>query len=279
MKRPNLNPVKAVGAAALGLLVLSVPLAAHADDPVVGDTEARVLELLGEPGGQIRSGNWALMLYNRGRVEIRDGQVEELSLVSAEAARNISIEKTARKVAMMARRETEGEMARERILEEPTFAERPAREQVDLWRRFRQRYPGIDVTAEYRAALSLREKELELERNQQRLDDLERRVLEAEWRAAEAERNAGNRRSDYGWGWSTLYLTAPGYSTCRRPVKPICPPVATPYSGGARFTQNPLNRRSPCTTTYGGSLSLSSTRSPGVLPGGRPSGNLQITWP
>src|SRR6056297_3008825 len=77
------------------VLLVMLPLAAMAEEVLVGDSKEDVLSALGEPRGRIASGEYELLDYERGRIELQDGKVVSVDLMSprqlarskAEAAR------------------------------------------------------------------------------------------------------------------------------------------------------------------------------------------------
>jgi hypothetical protein len=203
---------------------------AAAGDMGVGASIEEVHAALGRPNGYIKVGAHEMLVYDRGRVELRDGLVTDFHLVSEEEARARKLERKRRRSERLAaereRREqlrVDGKALKQEKQSDPLFAALSARERLAFWRTFRKRYPDVDVDAEYAAALAERERELEQELLQRRVDALEQRVAAAEQRARRAEPEAA-------WAGSTsrrVYVnyTAPViYCPPRRkpPARPVC---------------------------------------------------------
>jgi hypothetical protein len=198
----------------------------------VGDTADMVHERLGEARGFIRSGDYEVLLYPLGKVELRGGVVTAVNLVSQaeadERQRQREADAQARREQQDARRQAryeEGITARERTLGSTEFAAASGARQVAYWEQFRQRYPEVPVAAELAAAHSRRDSELQNEQMQQRLADMERRVADAEAAAREAEREAEAARrarsrviytSPYGYDYGPVMVGPYRTTTDRR---------------------------------------------------------------
>ena len=233
----------------LGLLIPAI----GTDDIRINDTADRVREILGPPDGYMASGTRELWTYRRGRVEIVDGHVTTVDLVSEEEALLREQQKTERLRLQQERlqreheaRRAEGEQLKEKMLSDPDFSEASAATQIAFWKEFRRRYPSLSVETEYQQALVRRQAEIEDQRLQQKIQDLENRVANAETdarlaheRAAEAERQSQNQNhySYYGWPIVT-YPIYPSYPNCPgRPNRPR-PPVISPIVGTPRVGIN-----------------------------------------
>lgn len=223
------------------------------DEVAVGDSSERAREVLGPPEGYIKSGTYELLVYDRGRVEVRDGAVIKVSLVTKEEAAAAREEKErlrlARIEAEMRRREElirEGERVRDATLADPAFLARSAAEQIAYWEAFKRNYPGVQPDSVYRAELLARHaKEVREDETRQRLLEMERRVAAAEARAEQAERDAeeSRRRSrsytDYGYSYTTYpvvrhglpYVVAPTSRCDSRPVVRTPSTVVGPCTG------------------------------------------------
>lgn len=264
MKR-TCSRAAALAAAALCLAWIG---RAAADEVSIGDTEDRVRQVLGEPGGYIKSGSYQALLYDRGRVELRDGRVTEVELVSAEQAQLQKLQRErdrlARAEAEQARREAlriEGLAEKERMLADPVFRASAASEQLDFWRRFRTKYPDVEVDEAYAGALAAWEQERATLQQDQRLLDMEKRVAEAEARAREAERSAAAARDE---AQRRVVYASPFVDYYYTPAPVVgCGPYYTPrylYYPGYRSTSwrqtsrpSVVHRPPPC----GSGLSLS----------------------
>ena len=193
----------------LALTALLLPASfAAAKSIAVGDTIEQVDALLGEPRGMIRAGEFEMRQYDRGRIEIEDGIVTRVELVSDEAA----VAKRLQQKEVLARLEAEQESRaeqlqleglaiRQRTRESMTFQQTSASHQLQYWTRFQHRYPDVAVDEEINESLAKRQLELErreaaLEREHltQQLAAMERRISDAEARAEEAEQQAERQR-------------------------------------------------------------------------------------
>jgi hypothetical protein len=209
------------------------------DEIVVGDAVDKVYRVLGQPRGYIRSDKRELLMYERGRIEVRHGLVFRASLVSEEEAQARRIEEEQRRrrraAAMRARRQrlqAEGLALKEEKLADPVFLSSPVSAQLEFWRLFREKYPHVNVDAEYAHSLARRREEVEWARFERHVADLEDRLDHAERRAREAEREADEARSRR---WYYDHYASPLVQVCRprvivrpasrcKPVRP-CRPV------------------------------------------------------
>ncbi len=234
---------------ALVVLMLSA-CAVFSDVPTVGDSVERARELLGEPDGYIKTGAYELLVYERGRVEVRDGVVSKIKLMSAEEAAVARAEKERERQARLAmelkRREqlrARGERIRDEMLMDPAFLAKPAGDQLAFWTTFLKKYPGVEIDPAYRADLIARHtQELKEAATEQRLREMENRVAAAEARAARAEQDAADARRR-----SNSYVSY-GYPV----VRYRSPVVVTPapyYYGPSRTTT--VRKRPPVTSTVG----------------------------
>ena len=66
------------------LMAVAVLAGAVRGEVTRGDSYASVLEQLGEPRGEIAAGDYRLLYYDRGKVELRGGKVSKTELVSAD---------------------------------------------------------------------------------------------------------------------------------------------------------------------------------------------------
>jgi hypothetical protein len=248
-------------ALAAGALVFA-GLTVAAEDIRVGASRDEVLHALGEPRGRMEYEAVELMFYDRGRVELENGEVVMVRLMSQEAwLQKQEEEAEARAVAAAARARrlanlyAEGTSLRDARLADDRFMQSSAAERVAYWEKFRQRYPNVPVGDAYILALEERQTEYlartrELEQAQ-RMRELEMRVQEAEERARDAERVARSARSrsyvDFGY---TTYYPVPAYVSSRpiRPVHKVCSPIPAyrPVSA-CRPVYKPAT---PCATPY-----------------------------
>ena len=165
----------------------------------VGDSLAAVRAELGEPRGEMSSGDYHLLYYERGKVELRGGKVVKADLISAEELerrtllglqRAAEAEKAAQEA--RARRITEGTALRQAKLADAVFMRSSADDRVAFWQYFKKTYPEVALGDEY--TMALRELEQDLaearveQQRQAQIAALEQRVSDAEDRARRAER-------------------------------------------------------------------------------------------
>lgn len=179
---PHLKFISLLPAVLLVGLVLS-PL--HAELRI-GTDRLTVLEALGQPEGRIEMGSLERLFYERGEIQLRDGKVNRIELIS-ETAAEARREQQAR--AAEARRKR-GEAIKANRLEDPDFRARPAAERYAFWRDFQREFPEVDVFILYTEAKAAFERDEEQRRTAERLAQVERRVFEAESRARQAENTA-----------------------------------------------------------------------------------------
>ncbi len=252
---------------------LACPFAPLANDITVGDSADRVREVLGEPRGSIHSGSYEMFQYDRGRVELRDGVVTNLELVTAEEAAVLKIERERqarelkeRQAAQREQRRLEGLEIRDRALNNPDFLASSGTRQVEFWEDFHRRYPDVPVHAEYTAAAAKRDADREKAETERRLADMEKRVSDAEARAKEAEENAKDAQRDARDARRRVVYYPPYYgypvytpSTNQSTYRPTYPTTVYPYSHGYSYWSTPTTVRpanSCATTTFGSSSGL-----------------------
>ena len=209
-----------------------------------GMTLEQVLGELGPPAGELRTGDYHLLRYVRGTVELRSNRVAKVSLMSPEEAERLQAEQ-ARAAAIAARqaeaaraaRIAEGTALREAKKKDAAFWRLSAAEQTAYWAWFTKTYPEVPVSELYLDAA----RRLEAEQVQRRLEedrsrtlaDLERRAAEAERRAQTAEDRLRRRSlysTDYGW-YGSPFLTYPVTV-----IRPSCPPSGSRTVTGSSTT-------------------------------------------
>ncbi|MCC5846700.1 MAG: hypothetical protein JJU29_01295 [Verrucomicrobia bacterium] len=159
----------------------------------MGDSADDVVRILGEPNSRIETEETAWFTFDRGEVRLKNDRVVYVSLVSAEKAE-------ARKQAeaeARAERIREGEALRKAVLEDPGYEFRAPHEKLEIWTRFQERFPEVDVSGPYQLARLEVARETEREVNRQRLAELERRVRIAEAQAQQAQFEAQFQRTTY----------------------------------------------------------------------------------
>ena len=130
------------------LLTAVLSVAAAADEIGQGDSTERVRQVLGEPKGYIRSGDKEMMLFDRGTVIVRGGEVTEASILSEEEAAEKRRQRRIRHARAVAeqreRRKSlieEGREIRESKLNDPSFLASPPGKQLEFWKSFGRKYP------------------------------------------------------------------------------------------------------------------------------------------
>lgn len=225
------SPLKAAGYLWIVLwALLAAPLPAELR---IGDERLTVLETLGQPEGRIEMGEFERLFYDRGEVQLREGRVTRIELIS-EAAAEARREQLAR--ASESRR-VRGEAAKANRLTDPEFRARPAAERYAFWRDFRREFPEVDVFVQYTEAKAAAEADAERQRTADRLASVERRVAEAEFRARQAENTARSLntpvRVEYRTPWPVIHHTHRHRPPYRYP-HPAHPPRPQPQQPGTR---------------------------------------------
>jgi hypothetical protein len=138
-------------------LILTTILAGQlpAGEIKAGDTIDRVIEVMGNPSGRLRSGTTVVFHYKRGTVTFKDGKVSKSNIVSSEEAEIRTTKRLKReadtraaRAAARKRRIAEGTAAKTAKLEDETFKELPVEEQLVYWKDFQRKYPEVSVSAE-----------------------------------------------------------------------------------------------------------------------------------
>ena len=176
-------------------------VAAPAEEVRVGDPVEIVREVLGKPRSYMGCGTYEILLYERGRVEIRDGKVTSLELVSAEQAarQRMAAEerRRARDAARADQRErlrAEGVALKRRVANDPAFERMTAANQLSFWTTFVRKYPDVSADLEHAKAVEELEREAEIRRERERAQAMAMRAAAAERRAEEAERRTAEAR-------------------------------------------------------------------------------------
>lgn len=219
-----------------------------------GMSRTEVVEQLGEPQGLISAGEYELLDYERGRVELQDGEVvaaelmtpEELEVAKKEAAERRAARRRRAEERRRERHKRGRELKRE-LVNSPKFGDASGKEKVEVLKRFHKKYPQVDIKETLRSALAEKKEEVAAEAEEKRLariedrvDQAENRAQRAEWRALEAERDARNSRrmryyrNDYRFGNSSRRRHSPGNFGLS--VGYEAPEMTINYSHGSRYT-------------------------------------------
>ncbi len=166
-------------------------------DPVEGDSRAGVVDKLGAPTGQLSIGDMERLIYPRGEVTLRGGQVTSVKLMSVKeweaSERRRSAERKARAEATAMESQARDDAARKGaealglLLDDARWKDAPPEDRMEILNRFAKAFPGADISlvrAECAKRLEARLAE------KRRLAELEARVALAEAKAREAEARA-----------------------------------------------------------------------------------------
>ncbi|MDA3873425.1 MAG: cell envelope integrity protein TolA [Kiritimatiellae bacterium] len=154
-----------------------------------GVSRGTVIHHLGEPKARIETKGSARYYYDRGEIRLEDDVVTYVSLMSEQAAEEKRVE-----AAKQRKLNTEqGLEVRDKILNDAEFAELPPSDRETFWKEFQERYPDVNVEAEYQKARLAARREAEKSREEERLANLEARVQAAEEQARRAELAAKER--------------------------------------------------------------------------------------
>jgi hypothetical protein len=123
------------------LLLLAAPVLAHAIEIRPGDSLADVQSALGPPRGQAQIEDKLMLYYDRGQVQLVDGKVASLNLISAEEF-----------AAQQAQHAAEGQALKAQKLADPNFASASSYVQFTFWADFRKNYPEVSCDDEYNLA-------------------------------------------------------------------------------------------------------------------------------
>jgi len=169
----------------------------------VGDPAGVVRSVLGEPHGYLGCAGHEVLVYPRGKVEIRDGKVIDVDLVSAAEAERRRLELERRRAARAAEQAAEKEKLRieglavkDETLSDPEFSTLAPVVQLAFWHEFARTYPDVPADLELAKALAMVREERERVENEQRMLAMERRVAAAERQAERAEREAMQARRE-----------------------------------------------------------------------------------
>lgn len=168
------------------IVALAMPLALLAAPPQIGDSRAEVQAALGAPQGEVRLGERHVLYFAAGSVELRNGAVAHVALLSPEElenrrARAVAAEEQAReRVAQLAE---EGEALKAKKLADPAFQAAPLGYQITYWENFTRRYPMVSCVDELDLARARFAEEETKASQAERVAELEERLSDAEARA------------------------------------------------------------------------------------------------
>ncbi|MEM7396036.1 MAG: hypothetical protein AAF492_27190, partial [Verrucomicrobiota bacterium] len=173
-------------------LILSLVLPAGAViEP--GDAREKVYAELGEPQSYIKSGDYEMMRYPRGRVVLDAGVVTTVEIMSEETFKVVEAEREAAEKARRtyeferrARLYQQGLAVKEKVLDDVDFFSRPARDRVIFWNNFKERYPDVDVERELQRDM------VQWHNDEKRQQDVEAEMAQLRRKAALAEKKAAD---------------------------------------------------------------------------------------
>jgi hypothetical protein len=145
------------------LLLLAAPMLAHATDVHPGDSLDDVQSALGMPNGHAQIDNNLTLFYDRGQVQLVDGKVTRLDLLSPEAfAAQQAQQKAddARNAQLRAQNTAEGQALKAQKLSDPAFAAESPADQLSFWQTFSLRYPEVPSADAYNIALARQQEQL-----------------------------------------------------------------------------------------------------------------------
>jgi hypothetical protein len=115
---------------------------AHAAEIHPGDSLSDVQSTLGTPRGQAQIDDKLVLYYDRGQVQLVDGKVTSLNLISTEEF-----------AAQQAQHVAEGQALKAQKLADPDFLSASPGAQLTFWQDFRMRYSEVSCDDEYNSAL------------------------------------------------------------------------------------------------------------------------------
>ncbi len=160
----------------------------------LGDSVEKMLEVLGEPNGKMESGDFSIYYFKLGTVKLKSDKISSLDIISeAEWQNRQNAEAVAR-----AENTQKGEEILASIIDDEKFAALPAENRLAFWEQFRIDYPDVDIYVLYSQAKVeadiIADEKAARQREDDRLNSLERRVMMAEAEARNATNVAQNQQ-------------------------------------------------------------------------------------
>ncbi len=206
------------------VLVAFFAVTSYAQAVGKGDTKASVLAELGNPIESVKSGDYEMLTFERGKVELLQGLVVSSDLISTKEleARKLAQKKSA-KVQGVANKpsgtEKDGIAAKSRLLNSDEYQAMTVSKKVEALKSFNQKHPGVNLTDVLLPLLK------ELEQNQkeaakdakialleQQVKDAKLQSVRAYWREQEAREDAENDILEhYQMIYPPIYLQRRGY--------------------------------------------------------------------
>ncbi len=146
---------------------------------LLGLTRAEIIEQMGEPEGVIVFGDTEILQFPRGTVDLQDGRAIKASVMSRQEAEIEEKERLAREEQMREAAEArrlalirDGEAEKERILADPAYTNKSAREMVTFWNEFSAKYPDVPIDQQsYDTAMQKQKEEEEFLRRAKAADE------------------------------------------------------------------------------------------------------------
>jgi len=207
-----------------------------------GDDYNHVISVLGQPESFLKMDPAIWLKYDRGTVKLSNNKVVAIDLVSPEAAKarrdQERVQHEQRRLILAeqkARRIAEGTALKQFRMSDPAFLTWPADRQVVFWQQFQVRYPEVSCAAEYLAATSRYELEMEQRYAMQQQDN---RIRDLEDQLDRAERRNNNDTWIRYVNHRTIFI--PSTRCLPTPVLPvICKPVTVIAAPVTRLTKAP----------------------------------------
>lgn len=165
-------------------------LRADPTDLKIGDSIARVEEVMGKPKGYMAMDKLTIYTYDLGSIRFTEGKVTTIDLITAE---ELQI-KQKQEAELRAARKIQGEAIKTQMAADEQFAALPAASRREFWERFRRDYPDVDVYVLYHQAKTEADQIAAKEQETKRIDALEQRVRQAEAAARQAQQAAETAR-------------------------------------------------------------------------------------
>lgn len=213
------------------LLVLAAPALALSTEIKPGDSLNDVNSALGMPIGQAQVGGKLVLFYDRGQVQLVDGRVTDVNLLSPQDFAAHQAQQTAeaaQTAQIQAERAAEGEALKAKKLADPAFISAPPSYQVGFWQDFRRQYPEVSCDDEYKLALARLQEQQAAQDHDQQIANLEARVANAEDNAAQAERDARQARYNNAYPGPFFAGDVFRHDHFRDHHNDACPPLARP---------------------------------------------------
>jgi len=171
------------------LLLVFLPLPLFSGEVRTGDNVDQVQTALGAPHGKIHMGNRELLSFDRGEVELTSGVVTRVALRQEEAQAAFEARRAAEVLRLreeqairQAQLTAEGAALKAGKLADAAFQSASPRFQVEFWRNFASRYPGVSCWEELSRA---RARFYEQEHAEQLAEEEAQRLAEIKARESE----------------------------------------------------------------------------------------------